>query len=180
MLSSPLDPISKQTEKRLTLYLEQLSGDLAHAPQAAGDLAPAPTVSSPTRATVTHAVAASCGSDRSRTPFQSDVTSVRNAPFGHDGRSASTKPSMPAATWASGASIASSSGVDWQRATRSAPSTTVPGSSSPRSCPGSKGDSSYRAKQVLRCASVGRRVRPRVLVSSAFPPSFSYGRISVE
>src|SRR5262249_11157613 len=54
--------------------------------------APAPTVSSLTRATVTHAVAAGCGSDRSRTPFQSDATSVRNASFGQDGSSASTKP----------------------------------------------------------------------------------------
>jgi hypothetical protein len=35
--------------------------------------------------------------------------------------------------------------VDWQRATRSAPSTTAPCSSSPRSSSGSKGDSSYRA-----------------------------------
>ena len=73
------------------------------------------TVSSPTRATVTHAVAAGCGSDRSHTPFQSDATSVRNAPFGQDpGRYASTKPSMPAATWSSGASIASNRLKQWR------------------------------------------------------------------
>lgn len=35
-------------------------------------------------------------------------------------------------------------------------------------------------EHVLRCASVGRRVWPRVLVSSAFPPSLSCGRISLE
>ncbi len=37
-----------------------------------------------------------------------------------------------------------------------------------------------RHEHVLRCASAGRRVWPRVLVSSAFPPYLCCGRISVE
>jgi hypothetical protein len=102
----------------------------------AGDPEAAPIGSSPTKATVIRAVAASCASGRSSIRSPSGATNARNGRRDRVVRWPSTRRPMLDATWSSAVSIGSNSGAGRPLGTRNAPSTIGRCSSWPRSSSG--------------------------------------------
>jgi len=133
------------------------------APVGVGGRGRVPIASSPTKATAIHTVVGCCASARSRIPYLSAEINGRVARSERVVRWSLRRRSTRVATWWSAASIASSSGVGWRRAMRSALPTTGRWPLSPPLSSGSTRDSSANPGALF-------------LIGSTHPPVISVPR----